>query len=92
MNLIPKFLYIWLSKSALNFTGIANRMVQQGLWESAKYRCCMIENEIDTFHIRYWNNTLMIGRKIILNAVFNIVGRIEHSKDIKEMILYSLLE
>ena len=68
-------------------------MVQKGLWESVKYRCCITENEIDTFHIRYCNNTTMIeDYKIIFDAVFNIIESMECSKEVKEMILCSLLE
>ena len=45
----------------------------------------MTENKIDTFYIRYYNNTTMIeDYEIILNAVFNKIERIEYSKEAKE--------
>jgi len=49
----------------------------------------MTENKIDTFYIRYYNNTIMIeDYEIILDAVFNMIGRMESSKDAKEIILF----
>ena len=50
-----------------------------------KYRYWITENETDTFHIRYYNNTIMIeDYETIFNTVFNKIESIEYSEEVKK--------
>ena len=47
---------VYLSKSLLNFTGIAYKVCRQGFVESKVCRCCSKENEEDTLHMLFCSN------------------------------------
>ena len=77
----------------LNFVGIANRIVQQELWDSLKYRYYLKDEGINTFYIWYYENNMIVeDRQIVFDKVYKVIDRIEYSAEIKELILYILLD
>ena len=51
IQLLPDSMYIQLSKSFTNFSGIAHQLYRQNIVSSLVCRMCNVENETDTWHV-----------------------------------------
>ena len=60
---LTKYLHLWLSKILLNFAGTSYQLHFQSLHSSVLCRCCILKEEIDTFHSLYCKHSLFIDFK-----------------------------
>ena len=51
VNLLPKSLHTWLSKSFTNFAGTAHQLHRQQIFSSSICRVCNSMDETDTLHV-----------------------------------------